>query len=249
MNWRKIIRSFLPRGHKPHVIRRGPLKGRRIVTSWHDYPAAILGRTERPLLTWFQKNVHPSETWLDVGAHYGYTALALSHLVGDSGRVFAFEPMYSTAGYLSQTRLLNGLSQLTVLPLAVAMPTDLEVKMLPTVRGMIDSSLQPGQWSETILIACLDWLWPRVCGERKQINGIKIDVQGMEIEALHGMANLLKTHRPKLVIEVHQGVDRAELLNLIKELGYSIDAIPIEPLKGEIQPQFVDDKSYAFQAA
>jgi len=47
----------------------GLLKGYVIVTSWHDYPAAILGRTERALLDWFAHNVGSGETWLDVGAH------------------------------------------------------------------------------------------------------------------------------------------------------------------------------------
>ena len=68
------------------------------MTSWHDYPAAILGRTEGALLAYFAKHASSGETWLDVGAHYGYTAIALSKLVGGNGRVFAFEPMLNTAG-------------------------------------------------------------------------------------------------------------------------------------------------------
>jgi len=50
------------------------------------------------LLEWFSKNVAPVETWLDVGAHYGYTAIALRRLVGENGRVIAFEPMLSATG-------------------------------------------------------------------------------------------------------------------------------------------------------
>ena len=86
------IRRFMPRSVRPHRILAGRLRGYRIVTSWHDYPGAILGRTERPLLDWFDGHVRPGETWLDVGAHYGYTAIALSRLVGPQRRVFAFEP-------------------------------------------------------------------------------------------------------------------------------------------------------------
>jgi hypothetical protein len=37
----------------------------------------------------------------DIGAHYGYTAIALCKLVGPSRRVFAFEPMLKTAGCVS----------------------------------------------------------------------------------------------------------------------------------------------------
>src|SRR2546427_6871891 len=105
------LRRVMPRTVRPHRILAGRLRGFRIVTSWHDYPAAILGTTERALLEWFEHNVQPGETWLDVGAHYGYTALALGRLVGPVGRVFAFEPMVSTAGHLGRTRSLNLLSQ------------------------------------------------------------------------------------------------------------------------------------------
>ena len=77
------------------------------------------GRTERPLLDWFRRNVGTAETWLDIGAHYGYTAIALSRLVGSEGRVYAFEPLVSTAGCVSRTRALNGLHQLTVVPVAL----------------------------------------------------------------------------------------------------------------------------------
>ena len=72
------LRRLMPRAVRPHRILSGRLRGRWIVTSWHDYPAAILGRTERALLDWFEGHVKPGQTWLDVGAHYGYTAIALS---------------------------------------------------------------------------------------------------------------------------------------------------------------------------
>lgn len=189
----------------------------------------------------------PGETWLDIGAHYGYTAIALSRLVRERGRVFAFEPMLSTSGYLAQTRLLNHFPQLTIVPLAIANPETLTSEQLPTVRGMIDSTIEDGKWSEPILTVGLDWLWPRICGSRPQIDGIKIDVQGMEIEALRGMLELLKSSRPKLVVEIHHGVARAELMDLIEAAGYSRQAVAIEPVEGEIEPQYIDDRSYAFR--
>ena len=84
------IRYFLPHRIKRHRILAGSLQGCQIVTSWHDLPALITGRTERSLLDWLTMNVKPGETWLDIGAHCGYTAIALCRLVGDQGRVFAF---------------------------------------------------------------------------------------------------------------------------------------------------------------
>ena len=244
---KSFFRRFLPKSIRSQHIMGGPLRGAPIVTSWHDYPAAILGRTERPLLNWFAENIRAGETWLDVGAHYGYTAIALSRLVGQAGRVFAFEPMISTAGCLSQTKILNDLPQLTVLPLALGKPQTLELQQLPFVRGMVDSTLEKNEGDqETILVARLDWLWPQICGGQENIHGVKIDVQGMEIEVLKGMSELVKRLGPKLVVELHKGVDRGELLRLVASLGYSLPATPIEPGPGELEPLYLDDRSYAF---
>jgi FkbM family methyltransferase len=250
----KFIRRFLPREIRRNVILSGPLRGMQIVTSWHDYPAAITGYTERALIDWFEENVRPGETWLDVGAHYGYTAIALSRLVGPSGRVFAFEPMITTAGYLAHTRWLNCLSQLTVLPLAVGCSESIALRQLPSVRGMVDSTIQEtkdksgNKGRDTILVVRLDWLWTQICSGQEHIDGVKIDVQGMEIEVLKGMSNILKSYKPKLVVEVHQGVDRDELLDVIEGAGYSRRAIPIEQFQGDAGFHYIDDRSYEFQA-
>ena len=265
---KSFVRAVLPRTIRPRVILAGTLRGYRIVTSWHDYPAAITGRTERPLLDWFAENVKPGETWLDIGAHYGYTAIALCRLAGAAGRVIAFEPMISTAGCVAQTRRLNKLPQLIVLPLGLASPETLEMVQLPVTRGMVDRTLGKGEerragserdegakderrttFQEAILVARLDWLWPRLCDGRERIDGMKVDVQGMEIEVLKGMGDTLKRDRPKLVVEMHAGVDRNELLGLIEGAGYSRRAIPVEPVGIEVEPQYLDNRSYLFEQA
>ena len=247
------VRWRLPRTIRTHRIWSGPLRGKRIVTSWRDYPAAIAGITEPELLAWFGRNAKNGETWLDVGAHYGYTAISLGNLVGPTGRVFAFEPMAATVGCLARTRYLNGLEQLIVVPMALGVADGIQLQKLATIRGMIDSTIQSGSeasgqtsWSEAILVAQMDWLWPRIAGGDPTIHGIKIDVQGMELHVLRGMAGLLKAHQPKLVVELHRGVDRAEVLALLTQLGYSTKAVPIEPMPGEVEAQFIDDRSYAF---
>jgi FkbM family methyltransferase len=241
-----FFRVLLPRRVRQHRILHGPLAGEQIVTSWYDYPAAILGYTERPLLDWFAKNVNLGETWLDVGAHYGYTAIALSKLVGSSGRIFAFEPMLSTVGYLNQTRRVNLFQQMIIVPIALGTEPQIATMHLPVIRGMVDSTIIPAEWEETILVTSLDWLWSLICGQNRQIEGIKIDVQGMEIETLQGMQRILREFHPKLVIEFHRQVDRDELLSLVEACGYSKAAKPIEPVEGEITPRWLDDRSYAF---
>jgi FkbM family methyltransferase len=243
---KECLRSMLPRSVARRRILAGPLRGQALVTSWHDYPAAILGRTERPLLDWFEKNVKTGETWLDVGAHYGYTAIALARLVGTGGRVYAFEPVVASAGCISQAGSLNGLRQLTVVPVALGDCGELSVDRLPAVRGMVDTTAAGGSDEEPFLVASLDWLWPRIGGGK--IDGVKIDVQGMEIEVLRGMAGILRESRPKLAIELHRGVPRGDFLAVLARMGYSAPGSPIEPLAGESAPRYADDRSYAFVA-
>ena len=222
-----------------------------MVTSWHDYPAGLTGRTERHLLTWFQREVTAGDTWLDIGAHYGYTAIALSKLVGSAGRVFAFEPVTATAGCVAQTRRLNKLSQLTVVPVGLGQPESLASVSLPLTRGMADKTIgsTAGPWTESLQIARFDWLWPIINAGRDAVDGVKIDVQGMELDVLRGMEQFLRRHRPKLVIEFHRGADRIAILDLLGGVGYGRQPVAIEPQVGNLSEQLLDDRSYAFERA
>lgn len=245
---RRFLRTFLPRRVKPHLILRGPLRGMRIVTSWHDYPGAILGRTETGLLSWFEANVRSGETWIDIGAHYGYTALALCKLVGAQGRVHAFEPVLSTVGCLDRTRTINGLSQLSIVPLALDNHPYINMVRMPSIRGMAYQGSGEPDLGKDILTVSFDAIWDHICNGDRGLNGVKIDVQGMEIEVLEGMRQSLRKFRPKLVVELHHGVNRYALLDLVESLGYSSVGFPVEPCSDEDEsdPGYYDDRSYAF---
>lgn len=243
------LRPLLPRAIRPQRILSGPLRGAWLVTSWHNYSAGLTGRTERALLDWFERHVQPGETWLDVGANYGYTAFALARRVGPHGRVFTFEPVVATAGHMDRGRELNGLTQITVVPLGLGRPETLEIRRLPLTRGMADSTLPPRRRPlVTVPVARFDWVWPLLHRANPAIHGIKIDVQGMELEVLEGMRDALRQWRPQLVVELHAGVDRARILSLLRELGYSDAAVAVDPAPDERTPRFLDDRSYAFNA-
>jgi len=239
------LRKLAPRSVRPHRILGGPLRGRIIVTSYHDYPAAILGRTEAALLAWFKRTVHPGETWLDVGAHYGYTAIALAELVGPNGHVFAFEPELSTAGHLNRTRELNHLPQLRVMALALGGPGDLRLASVRVDRGMANHSFG-GEASGDIFVVGFDELWPKVSGGR--IHGVKIDVQGMELDVLTGMREHLAKNLPHIAIEFHAGVERRAVLDLLAQCGYRLPGMAVEPLETETEGAYHDDRSYVFEA-
>lgn len=241
-----FLRRIAPRTPRCHRILTGPSGGYRIVTSWQLYPSAIAGWTERGLLAWFEGGVAAGETWLDIGANFGYTAIALSRLVGPRGRVFAFEPKLSTAGCLSLTASANKFAHLTVVPMGLGTPETVTLKRVTTVRGMVDGIVELGDANETIVLARLDWLWPYLCGDREEIHGVKIDVQGMELEVLGGMRQLLATHHLKLLIEIHKNVDRDELMDLLESCGYARRGQTVETAGGG--PDYIDNFSYVFTA-
>jgi FkbM family methyltransferase len=243
---KSVLRGLLPRRVGPHRILRGPLRGARLVTSWHDYPAALLGYTERPLVDWFIANVKPGETWLDIGAHYGYTALALSRLVGRGGHVFAFEPVLSTAGCLEATRLQNDLGQLTIVPFGLTATPHLVPIKVPLIRGMADHGREPTNLT-TIFAVALDEVW-EFLSPHSRIDGVKIDVQGMELAVLDGMKDTLRRWHPKLIVELHEGVDRSSLRGLLKLVGYSSTGAAIES-PSPATDKFEDDRSYLFLAS
>jgi FkbM family methyltransferase len=238
------IRRFLPRSIRSHSILAGPLRGASIYTSWHDYPGAILGTTERPLLAWFQRNVLPGETWIDIGAHYGYTAMALCRLVGPHGRVLAFEPVLTTARCIARTRELNELRQLQILPVGLGSCVALESRRLFVTRGMADSTVDQGSCEEKISVTSFDTIWGLLCEDKPAVHGIKIDVQGMELEVIEGMRETLRAWHPKLIVEFHAGVDRAQALELLTSCGYSMPGAPIDPAPNQLL--YPDDKSYLF---
>ena len=238
------LRKLVPRAVRPYRILRGPLRGRIIVTSLHDYPGAILGRTEKPLLDWFRMNVRPGETWLDVGAHYGYTAIALAEMVGAGGRVYAFEPSLTTAGHLNRTRALNGLEQLKVVPFALTEQGGIRTASVAIERGMANHDFG-GTTTEDIFLVGFDQLWKALDG--RVVDGVKIDVQGMELKALEGMCGMLAERRPKVVIEFHPGVSRTSILDLLAKARYSSIGHPIEALPNETEAAYHDDRSYYFE--
>ena len=197
-------------------------------------------------MKWFNDNVEPGETWIDIGGHYGYTALAFSKLVGSTGRVYTFEPMISTAGFLYQTVKINRLKNIVVLPFALSNHKTITLSYLHSVRGMIDSSLREEGLTDVFLEVGFDYLWPSICGDDSKIDGVKIDVQGMEEYVIKGMKEWLSREKPKIALEFHQGADKAEILDTLRKCGYHSPGKLIGVSKQDSQTQYLNDKSYAF---
>jgi hypothetical protein len=113
-------------------------------------------------------------------------------------------------------------------------------------RATTDGRSLSTPFEHSFLASRLDWLWPRIAGPNQRIDGIKIDVQGMEIQVLEGMAAVAKQYRPKLFVELHRGVSRSEFLEVVSSLGYLPRGLAVEPLPGESDPAYADNRTYLF---
>jgi hypothetical protein len=123
-------------------------------------------------------------------------------------------------------------------------------------HGPNNRSIMVASWRDyaaAIPVCCegllLGWLNQHVRHGETWIEGVKSDILGMELSVLRGLAPILNSQRPQLIVEVHAGVSRPELVALLNELGYHGKPLPLEPVAGETEAQLIDNRIYHFPVA
>lgn len=154
----------------------------------------LMGTAERKLLS---RHVTPGMTVLDVGANIGLYSVFLADLVGNEGRVFAFEPdpaLFETA--LTNIRQNGKENVVKIYNLALGSRTGLAtLYRTPFNSGDNRLSSSPAHnESVPVKVARLDDV---LCGEK--IDFVKVDVQGWEAEVMRGMEQVLRDN-PRLTI-------------------------------------------------
>lgn len=54
----------------------------------------------------------------------------------------------------------------------------------------------------------------------EKINLIKIDVEGHQLNVMKGAKKMLCTFKPKIIVEVNTEIERQEIIDFSKEIGY-----------------------------
>jgi FkbM family methyltransferase len=129
---------------------------------------------------------------LDIGANIGYYTLIFAKLVGQNGKVFAFEPEPANFRVLEKNVSVNGYSN--VIPEQKAVSNRNEKKKLYLNKqnaGMhtIYKSKNANLGSVEIETVSLDNYFSNYRGK---IDFIKMDIEGSEYTALEGMQTILK---------------------------------------------------------
>lgn len=193
-----------------------------------------MGHYSRDVVATLQWLLRPGMHFVDIGANVGEITLTAGKIVGASGSVTAFEPVDAIASKLAQHLLWNDLSWCRLERLA-----------LSDHRGSAEifaSTGNNGTWDPHDGLASLHNIGrSRVPVQQVRldtldhylsdhpasvIDGIKIDIEGAELECLRGAEATLRRFQPWLVVEVQSqtsaaaGYEQRYILDFLASVGY-----------------------------
>jgi len=163
---------------------------------------------------------------IDCGANCGFHTITMSKLVGDTGKVFSFEPLRIVYQQLNCNVFINGLTNVMTYNYAVGD----ENKIISITPPNYNQSGNIGNtWvnldntGDSVNMIKLDEFI------EGKIDFVKLDIQGCELLALKGMKNIIKFHEPILFVEMEDchlnryNTNSQQLSEYIKnELNYDV---------------------------
>jgi FkbM family methyltransferase len=178
-----------------------------------------------------ERVLRPGSAFVDVGASIGLFSVLASRCVGESGRVFAFEPGPQNRSLLLLNLSTNGASNVAVDTRALGDRHGVLVYSPSGANGAVapfDGNPSSLVSHELVTVVPLD----DVIDEDVQIDLIKIDVEGAEGAVLRGAGRILRRWKPSLIFEfcphalrVLSGVTGQRLLEELSEHGYALTVL------------------------
>lgn len=181
-------------------------------------------------------HLDPKDTFIDVGAHYGYFTLLASQIVGSEGRVFAFEA--SPRNYEILSRNTQQKKNVSSLNLAISNEDSVihfyEFPNLYSEYNTIDiEQFENESWfdeykPDLVEIKCI-LLDDFMSNHKIRSHVIKIDVEGAEEKVIDGLKIHLSNYNPVIVME-YLSQDRGNVPHRaaekrLRSLGYIPHAI------------------------
>jgi FkbM family methyltransferase len=209
-------------------IKSGPLKDCKwIVTSGRGF---VNGTQESYKTEAFLKHFHHGDVFFDIGAHIGYYSAIAARINGSSGKIFAFEPRPMNAGFFKRHMKINNFQNVTLFEVAVG-DSDTDVRF-DTRHGSATGSvsLEGNLKVKQVSIG-------RMVDEGKlpSPDFIKIDVEGGEIEVLKGLAGVIFSSRPKMIIATHNTECHSFVVEFLNKNNYKFEILNPEHIKGDTE--------------
>ena len=196
------------------------------------YEAMIwIGWEEQEELRALRQLLHSGETFVDCGANIGLWSLVAAPMVWPDGRVVAFEPNLAVAKRLADAAVQSSVIEVH----AVALSDKPGVLALDAGREHNLAHVS-NEGVHSVAATTLDAVLER------RPNGIKIDVEGYELNVLRGAVGAL-AHRPWIIVEFNK--QHSAALQLVEwpvhehltGLGYRAHSISGERLADEWTPR------------
>lgn len=165
-----------------------------------------------------QNFIASGDTVVDVGANIGTHTVAFAGMVGDTGKVLAFEPQRLPFQHLCGNIAINCLTNVYCLQKAVGCSNgSAKIPALSPYElhnfGAVSIGEQ-GIAGEDVDAITIDSLGLKSC------RLIKIDVEGMEPEVIQGASTTIATLKPVLFVENNMADKSSRTLAAIIDAGY-----------------------------
>lgn len=159
---------------------------------------------------------------VDIGAAFGFYTLLGSKRVGLNGKVIAIEAQHESFEMLNRNIELNGLTNVTTLDHAVY-SKKARLKLYNNysiIRERAGTNLQD---FKEVYANTLDYLLSELL-RITEVNWIKIDVEGAELEVLKGACNVLSNSNDiRLLIEIHGKNNFKPVIEFLASYGFDIE--------------------------
>jgi FkbM family methyltransferase len=206
-------------------IRRGPAKGMKWIAGSATH-GCWLGTYELDKQRSLERFVQPGMTVYDIGAQAGFYTLFFSRLVGETGRVYAFEPCPYEAHFLVDHVRINGLANVQVIQAAVSERSGLVGMTID--RGVTQNEVcDPSDSVLTVPALALDG------SGLPPPDVIKMDVEGAESAVLNGALEMLRKAGPVVFVALHGPEQRTACLETLRASGYGVYGLRGQPADGK----------------
>jgi len=203
--------------------------GHRMRLDTNDRAELSINGIYEPLTTELvRREIEAGNVVLDIGANVGYYTLIFAKCVGPHGHVVAFEPEPGNFALLQENVAANGYRNVALFRLAVSDRAG-RARLYLDAGNAGDSRMydsHDGRPSVDIETVRLDDHLDSTLG---RLDLIKMDIQGAEPAALHGMLGLLEKHQGvKLVVEFWPyglrlaGANVQEFLQTLCRAGFNL---------------------------